>query len=100
MCPTRGFLCSVWIIEDHGPGYARRVKTSIQLTGVDKTTPISYRMCAPFCPLRNLGATSAQGGHPMEHPRSSVHKTSARPEDAQDERSHLAEIPDDRERRE
>ena len=36
----------------------------------------------------------------MEHPRSSVHKTSARAGNGEDERSHVTEIPDDRERRE
>jgi len=36
----------------------------------------------------------------MQNPRSSVHETSARPEDGQDERSRVTEIPHDRERRE
>jgi len=36
----------------------------------------------------------------MQNPRSSVHETSARPEDGQDERSRVTEIPNDRERRE
>jgi PAS domain S-box-containing protein len=36
----------------------------------------------------------------MQRPRSSVHETSARAEDGQDQRSRLTEIPDDRERRE
>jgi PAS domain S-box-containing protein len=36
----------------------------------------------------------------MQHPRSSVHETSARAEDGQDERSRSTEIADDRERRE
>jgi PAS domain S-box-containing protein len=36
----------------------------------------------------------------MRHPQSSVHQTSARAEDRQDERSRSTEIPDDRERRE
>ena len=36
----------------------------------------------------------------MEHPGSSLHKTSARAEDGQDDRSLSSEIPDDRERRE
>jgi PAS domain S-box-containing protein len=36
----------------------------------------------------------------MQRPRSSVHETSARAEDGQDERSRVTEIPNDRERRE
>jgi PAS domain S-box-containing protein len=36
----------------------------------------------------------------MQNPRSSVHETSDRAEDGQDERSRFTEIPDDRERRE
>jgi len=36
----------------------------------------------------------------MQRPRSSLHETSARPEEGQDERSRVTEIPNDRERRE
>jgi hypothetical protein len=57
-------------------------------------------MFTSFLSASKVGATSLQGGYPMEHPRSSVHKTSARAGNGEDERSHFTEIHDDRERRE
>jgi PAS domain S-box-containing protein len=71
------------------------------VTDVDRRTPISYTIFHSFSLLRNLGATSLQkGAHQMQHPRSSIHETSARAEDGHDERSLFTGSADDRERRE
>jgi PAS domain S-box-containing protein len=71
-------------------------------TGVDRTVPISYTIYSTcFSPPPDVGVKPlAKGAHQMQHPRSSLQETSARPEDRQDERSRSTEIPDDRERRE